>query len=61
MNRPGPGCEFRVTVVRNSPIEYSIGLSKVGTFALHGTVKASRVNILRRKRMRKLLALDTAQ
>ena len=47
MHPPSPGCQFHVVVMRDSPIEYSIGLSKVETFAQHGTAKGPR-DILRR-------------
>jgi hypothetical protein len=36
--RPGAGCEFRVKMLPDSPVTYSIPLKKVETFALHGTV-----------------------
>jgi hypothetical protein len=36
---PGPGCEFRVKVLPDSPMVYSIALSRIETFARHGTAK----------------------
>ena len=53
---PGPGCEFRVKALPDSPVTYSIPL----TFALHGTV-AGPQDILRKERIRQLLGLDPAR
>jgi hypothetical protein len=54
---PGPGCEFQVKTLPDSPVTYSIPLKKVETFALHGTV-AGPQDILRKERIKKLLRLD---
>ncbi len=39
MSPPGPECEFRVRVLPDSPVSYTVPLTKVETFALHGTAK----------------------
>jgi hypothetical protein len=54
---PGPGCEFRVKVLPDSPMTYTVAMKKVETFALHGTV-AGLQEILRKERIRQLPRLD---
>jgi hypothetical protein len=54
---PGPGCEFRVKVLPDSPITYTVPLSKVEAFALHGSAKGPQ-GILLKKRIRNLLGID---
>ena len=54
---PGPGCEFKVEILPDSPLSYRIRLDRIESFALHGTAKGPR-DILRRKRIRELLGLD---
>ena len=56
---PGPGCEFQIKVLPESPLTYSIPLKKVETFALHGTV-AGPQDILRKDRIKRLLGLDSS-
>ena len=55
---PGPGCQFHVKVLPDSPVTYAISLNKVESFASHGTVKGPK-EILRRERMGQLLGLNT--
>jgi hypothetical protein len=57
---PGPGCEFHVKVLPDSPMTYSISLNKVEVFALHGTVTGPQ-DILRKERIKQLLGLDPAR
>jgi hypothetical protein len=57
MRPPGPGCEFQVRVMPDSPLTHKISLKKVETFATHGTVAGPK-DILRKERIRKLLGLD---
>jgi hypothetical protein len=57
MRPPGPGCEFQIRVLPESPVTYSFPLKKVETFALHGTVTGPK-DIVRKERIKKLLGLD---
>jgi hypothetical protein len=59
MSPPGPGCEFQVKVLPDSPITHSVPLKRIETFALHGTVTGPR-DILRKQRIRKLLGIEAA-
>jgi hypothetical protein len=54
---PGPGCEFRVKVLPDSPVTYTVALSKVESFARHGTAKGPK-GILQKERIRELLGLN---
>lgn len=56
---PGPGCEFRVQVLPDSPVTHSVSLKNVESFALHGTVTGPK-DIVRKERIRTLLGLDPA-
>jgi hypothetical protein len=55
---PCPGCEFRVKVLPDLPVTYSISLKKVETFAVHDTV-AGPQDILRKERIRQLLGFES--
>jgi hypothetical protein len=54
---PGPGCEFQVRVLPESPMTYTVALSKVESYALHGTAKGPK-SILHKERLRELLRLN---
>jgi hypothetical protein len=56
---PGPGCEFQVRVMPDSPVTHLIPLKKVETFALHGIAKDPK-DILHKERIRELLGLRSA-
>jgi hypothetical protein len=55
---PGPGCEFQVRMLPDSPVTYSVPLTKVESFAQHGTAKGPQ-SILHRERIRKLLGSES--
>ena len=56
----GPGCEFQVRVMPDSPVTHTVSLKKVETFAVHGTVAGPK-DIVRKERIRRLLGLDPNQ
>jgi hypothetical protein len=53
---PGPGCEFQVKVMPDSPVTHTVSLKKVETFALHGTAAGPK-EVVRKERIRKLLGI----
>ena len=57
MDPPGSACQFRVKMLKNAPITYTVPLKKVVDFALHGTAKGPS-DILRKKRVKELLGLE---
>jgi hypothetical protein len=57
MDPPGSSCQFRIKVLKQAPITYTVPLKKVVDFALHGTAKGPS-DILRKKRIKELLGLD---
>ena len=54
---PGPGCPFRVKVLKDAPVTYTISLDRVQQFALHGTARGPQ-DILRKNRIKELLGLE---
>ena len=54
---PGPGCEFHVKMLPDSPVTYTVELGKVETFAKHGTAKGPK-DILQKERIKELLGLN---
>lgn len=56
---PGPGCEFQVKVLPESPVTHRVPLKRIETFALHGTATGPR-DLLRKQRIRKLLGIEAA-
>ena len=58
MHPPGRGCEFQVKMLPDSPVTYTVPLSKVETFALHGTAKGPK-DILQKNKLRQLMGLKS--
>ncbi len=56
MDPPDSACQFRVKMLRDAPITYSVPLKNVVNFALHGTTRGPQ-HILRKKRIRELLGM----
>ena len=53
---PGSTWQFRVKMLKDAPITYTVPLKKVVSFALHGTAKGPQ-DFLRKKRIRELLGM----
>ncbi len=54
---PGPGCEFSVKLLPETPAQtYSVTLTQVQDFARHGTAKGPK-GIIRKNKLRELLGI----